>query len=510
MKNLFDQPNILNHPILDMLLTKIVSVDFEKCVNTKREGLISDCEKLKSRLSNPDISPEDIAIVHEQISKNEKLIKQLSVTKVTLNHYYVVGIDYIVEIAKANQRDICVYQNDIYLFNGMYWESQNIDHFKKFLSLASLKLGIELYIAKDYKFIKDLFNQFISSNYIVQQSPDPNKILVNLKNGTLEITNNGTKLREFDKSDFLTYQLDYNFDETAEAPIFNSFLNQVLPESDKRRVLSEFIGSVFIKNGGKSFSVEKTLLLYGTGSNGKSVFFKIIHALLGINNTTNYSLESLTDKNGCYRAEIAGKLLNYSSEISNKMDIAIFKQLVSGEPVMARKLYCNPFMLYEYAKLIFNCNQLPKDVEHNKAFFRRFIIIHFGITIEDKDQDKELHIKIIDHELSGVFNWVLKGLRSFIENKGFYDSPSVKLMLEQFETESDTVRQFIDENNYQKSLKETILIKALYDDYKSFCLEIGSRSLSKTNFINRLKNAGYVIKRENSGNKVNLHKSNSI
>jgi len=365
-----------------------------------------------------------------------------------------------------------------------------------------------LYIAKDYKFIKDLFNQFISSNYFVQHSPDPNKILVNLKNGTLEISNNGPKLRKFDKSDFLTYQLDYDFDETAEAPIFNLFLNQVLPESDKRRVLSEFIGSVFIKNGGKSFSIEKTLLLYGTGSNGKSVFFNVINELIGKKNITSYSLESLTDKNGCHRAEIAGKLLNYSSEISSKMDIAIFKQLVSGEPVMARKLYCNPFILYEYAKLIFNCNQLPKDVEHNKAYFRRFIIIHFDITIEEKDQDKELHNKIIEHELSGVFNWALKGLHSFIENKGFYDSPNVKLMLEQFETESDTVRQFLDEKNYEKSLKETILIKDLYNEYKHFCYDIGSRSLSKSNFIKRLTAAGYVIKRANSGITVNLHKVN--
>ncbi|HRI32357.1 MAG TPA: primase-like DNA-binding domain-containing protein, partial [Saprospiraceae bacterium] len=109
---------------------------------------------------------------------------------------------------------------------------------------------------------------------------------------------------------------------------------------------------------------------------------------------------------------------------------------------------------------------------------------------------------------SGVFNWALKGLHSFIENKGFYDSPNVKLMLEQFETESDTVRQFLDEKNYEKSLKETILIKDLYNEYKPFCYDIGSRSLSKSNFIKRLTAAGYVIKRANSGITVNLHRGN--
>jgi len=124
MKNLIDQPNIINHPILDMLLTKIESVDFEKCVNNKREGLISESQMLKSKLSETELNPENIISIQKQISNIEKLVKQLSVAKVTPNHYYVLGIDYIVDIAKANQRDICVYKNDIYLFNGMYWENQ--------------------------------------------------------------------------------------------------------------------------------------------------------------------------------------------------------------------------------------------------------------------------------------------------------------------------------------------------------------------------------------------------
>ena len=70
------------------------------------------------------------------------------------------------------------------------------------------------------------------------------------------------------------------------------------------------------------------------------------------------------------------------------MEAAIFKQMVSGEPVEARLPYGQPFILRQYAKLIFNRNELPKDVEHSNAYYRRFLIIPFDVTIPEHEQDK--------------------------------------------------------------------------------------------------------------------------
>ncbi|OGV31935.1 MAG: hypothetical protein A3E88_07330 [Legionellales bacterium RIFCSPHIGHO2_12_FULL_35_11] len=51
-----------------------------------------------------------------------------------------------------------------------------------------------------------------------------------------------------------------------------------------------------------------------------------------------------------------------------------------------------------------------------KAYFRRFLIIPFQVTIPEAEQDKQLAQKIIKSELSGVFNWVLQGLDSAFRN----------------------------------------------------------------------------------------------
>lgn len=155
------------------------------------------------------------------------------------------------------------------------------------------------------------------------------------------------------------------------------------------------------------------MLLYGTGANGKSVFYEVVKNLLGEINISAHSLQSLTDNTGYYRAMIANKLVNYASEINGKLETSVFKQLVSGEPVEARLPYGKPFTITKYAKLIFNCNGLPRDVEQTEAYFRRFLSVPFEVTIPEAEQDKQLAQKIVSSELSGVFNWVLESHLGF-------------------------------------------------------------------------------------------------
>ena len=240
-------------------------------------------------------------------------------------------------------------------------------------------------------------------------------------------------------------------------------------------------------------------MLYGTGANGKSVFFEVVNALLGANNVSSYSLQSLTNENGYYRAMIANKIVNYASEINGKLETAIFKQLVSGEPVEARLPYGEPMTITKYAKLIFNCNELPKDVEQTNAYFRRFLIIPFDKTIPEQQQDKELSKKIIDSELSGVFNWVLQGLNRLLIQKKFTNSEAVNNQLEQYKKRSDSVLMFLEDENFEQSNTDTQQLKQLYALYNIYCSECGYHKVSSKTFADRLRNAGYCLERKNYG-----------
>jgi putative DNA primase/helicase len=345
-------PPPLNHQeILSALMDKIHQVDFHQVSN---------------------------------LAENEKL---------KLSNILIITIEEIINLARENHWGICRYHNFIYVYNSAYWSLIETDELKTFLGESSEKMGTDKFQARYYQFRDQLFKQFLALGTLPKAEHRNDLVLINLKNGTFEFAPGKINIRPFDPNDFLTYQLPFEYDPTAQAPLFRKYLDEVIPDIERQNVISEYLGYVFIHPS--LLKLEKTLLLYGSGANGKSVFFDIVNAILGPENVSSYSLQSLTDSTGYYRAKLANKLVNYSSEINGNLEASIFKQLVSGEPVEARLPYYDPFILTNYAKMVFNCNELPKDVEHTKAFFRRFLIIPFDVTIPDDQQDKNLSRKII-------------------------------------------------------------------------------------------------------------------
>ena len=420
--------------------------------------------------------------------------------KLNKRHYTVLSIENILQLAESKRWDLCKNQGFIYLYNGHYWSETNKESFQKFLGNAAEKMGVPIFNARYYEFKEQLYKQFLSTAQLDEKPPTDKKVLINLLNGTFEVSPKVTQLRPFDRSDFLTYQLPFAYNPQSKAPIFEAYLNRVLPDIKLQNILAEFLGYVFIKHGHKGLKLEKALLLYGMGANGKSVFFDVVNALFGNQNTSTYSLHNLTNERGEYRAKIANKLVNYASEINGKLESSTFKQLVSGEPVEARALYGQPYTINQYAKLIFNCNELPKDVEHTNAYFRRFLIIPFNVIISEEEKDIQLADKIIDNELSGVFNWVLDGLNRLLKQKKFTHSEVVKQAVEDYKSKSDSVKMFIDENNYHPSPKDYKLIKDLYSSYRIYCQEDGFYPVNKSNFIKRLGSFGIIVKRIGIGN----------
>ena len=276
--------------------------------------------------------------------------------------------------------------------------------------------------------------------------------------------------------------------------MFQAFLDKVLPDRDSQRVLAEFVGYIFTRK----LKLEKALLLHGGGSNGKSVFFEVLTAMLGSENTCSYSLSSLTDsRSAYYRAMLADKLVNYTSEVEGKLEASLFKQIVSCEPVEARLPYGKPFILTDYAKLIFNANNLPKDVEHTHAFFRRFLIIPFTVTIPEDEADVKLASKIIDEELSGVFNWALDGLQRVLMQSGFSECKAARQAIDQYKRESDSVKMYVEEHDLVCSLDGFETLKDLFQGYKRFCDDDGYRTLGKQNFSKRLELCGFVKSKRN-------------
>ena len=472
-----------HHEILQQLIEQLEPLDFEIIA-------FPQVDLFRKKLQDPGLSDED----------KKEIGKQLDKIKLNTKHYLILSIENALLYAEKNRWGLCKNHDFIYLYNGTFWAEIDKENFQKFLGEASEKMGVAKYSARYYQFREQLFKQFLGTAYL--PTPESNKdiVLVNLLNGTFEINAQGTNLRPFKREDFITYQLPFEYNPEAKAPLFEAYLNKVLPDMERQKILAEYLGFLFIKHGSNALKEEKALILYGTGANGKSVFFEVVNALLGAENVSSFSLQSLTNDNGYFRAKLANKLVNYASEINGNLEASIFKQLVSGEPVEARLPYGQPFILKQYAKMIFNCNELPKDVEHTNAYFRRFLIIPFDVTIPSEEKDKNLHTKIIENELSGVFNWVLEGLNRLLSQKRFSDCEAAQKAVEQYKTESNSVQMFLNDNDYKNSPTNHKLIKDWYFEYRGFCIEDGNVPFKKMNFIKQLRALGVIIEKNMYGN----------
>lgn len=425
--------------------------------------------------------------------------------KLNQKHFCVVTIRKVIEMAKKLDCGMCKHLAFVYVYNGQYWRQVEKDEMAKFLGEAAERLGVDEITAQYHKFRDELLKQFLAMAYLPRPERQKGVTVINLANGTFEIGPAGQRLREFKREDFLTYQLPFNYDESAQCEKWRSFLDEVVPDEDNRqeecdgtnegkeygvfkarqKILAEFIGYCFT-----NLKLEKVLLPYGSGANGKSVFFDVMTALLGVENISHFGLGHLTHEYN--RAMIADKLLNYASEVSSKIESETFKQMASGEPVQARLPYAPPFTMRNYARMAFNCNELPRAVEHNKAFFRRFLIIPFDVTIEDDKQDKELARKIVETELPGVFNWILDGLRRLLSQKKFTECERVKRALTAYQKESDSAAMFLEDEGWKPDpdMRAQTTLRNLYDDYKRYCGDNGYKALGKQKFASRLEANG--------------------
>jgi putative DNA primase/helicase len=496
---------IQHKEILKTLLDFVTAIDYKALAFTEYEELKKRLDELledRQSWGSKESTGLPNNLKQDERVKLEDLIDKM---KVKQKHYIIISVEQILELAQANDWGICKNHHFVYLYNGAYWGLFDSAELQVFFGKASEKMGVGKWEARYYLFREQLYKQFLAVANLPKPEQQNDTVLINLKNGTFAISPTKQELRPPDKADFITYQLPFEFNPQATAPLFQKYLDTVQPDKDRQKILAEYLAYLFIKPS--TLKLEKTLLLYGTGANGKSVFFEVVNALLGGNeNVSSYSLQNLTNDNGYFRAMLANKLVNYASEINGKLETSIFKQLVSGEPVDARLPYGEPFTLTNYAKLIFNCNELPKDVEQTNAYFRRFLIVPFDVTIPEAEQDKQLPQKIIANELSGVFNWVLEGLKRLLIQKNFTDCEAVRKQIEQYRLQSDSVQMFLQDEGFEKSIAATIDFKDLFGQYRSYCNESGYHSCSKKTFGDRLRNTGFVIERKMHGMVVFVQK----
>lgn len=370
------------------------------------------------------------------------------------------------------------------VFVGCHWEDIVPQQWKDFVGTCAARCGVPTSLLMSHAFMNQLaegmaFNLARSRR---QQIPDEEEWM-NLRNGTLVVKTDGTvELREHRKEDLFTYTLDYVFDPQADCPQWHRFLDRVLPEAESQQVLREFMAYCLMKD----HRLERMLLLYGEGLNGKSVTLEVVECLLGAMNVSYLSLSDLTNDD-VKRAGIEGKKLNISHESGKDINPNVLKQLTSGERVLIKHLYVDPRETNNYGKFFAAFNQLPR-AENTFGFFRRITILPYDVTIPKEEIDRQLPARL-KAEVSGILNWVLEALPGLKERGEFTVSDRCEQALERYRLQSDSVRLFVSEMCQQSDY--TVKGSELFSAYRNYCLSSSLRPLGKQRFYDRLDAIGH-------------------
>lgn len=238
--------------------------------------------------------------------------------------------------------------------------------------------------------------------------------LINLKNGMFDLTT--YKLKRHSSKYYSSIQLPIVYDAEAKCPQFKKFLKEVFC-GDKELICfaQEMIGYCISTD----MEAQCFFILFGTGANGKSLLCNLIKKLVG---DGNYSSLALSDLGKSFsRADLQNKILNISAENESEngkpFNSQYVKAISGGDDIKAEFKGKDVFTFKPFCKLIFAVNSLPNFTDKTNGFIRRVKIIPFNATFSIEDGTADIHLEDkLTEELSGIFNWAIRGLRRLRKN----------------------------------------------------------------------------------------------
>lgn len=445
------------------------SEDWDTDEEYKKQIIIESLSQADIKISKKD-DPQN-----KYFGKRNKFIPKALADEILQDHFFIT--------MKDNPKEIYHYKNGVYRLNG-----------REVLEEIALDLLDECYKSSH---IEELVNYVQIKTRVERGLVNKDTFIINYKNGLYDV-----ELKEFSQHtpDFLsTIQIQAEYDPTATCPKIDMFLTEVVSEEDKE-VLLEWLGYSMIPDT----RMQKAVMLYGTGSNGKGVLLNIFNKLIGGENISGESLQKL-NKERFSSANLYGKLLNIFPDLPSTAlyDDSMFKCLVGGDVISGELKFGKVFRFLNIARLLFSANKLPKlakEGDDKYAFYRRWMLIKFDKRFEGNDADIDLLQKLTTpEEMSGLLNKALSSLDTLLRNGKFSYNKTVEEVERLYRIESDPVELFVEECVKRS---ENITFKSvMHQEYVRWCLDNGVSPVEDNSLGRKLKELGFTADRETTGDR---------
>ncbi|MFR8864389.1 MAG: phage/plasmid primase, P4 family [Faecalibacterium prausnitzii] len=373
----------------------------------------------------------------------------------------------------------------LYYYNGYYYEAIGLE---KLIKLYRKYVDYDLNNEPSLYAYKDLYQCCTTDPELERSEPENQSIHAPLENGVYDLMKK--ELKPHDPRRLIFTYIKASYDESAECPVFNSFLKQIThgnPQLEERFWMA--IGYLMIYPArGKFFIV----MGYARDS-GKSVLGNFIQRLYPKESVGNLRLQemkgtfsSMSFLNAVINLELDMPNAKLNAEVASRL-----KQITGGDSITVQRKYLSPVTLTRRIKFVFAGNY-PLCIDgEDDALQKRIVFLPFNESIPDDQQDPYLEDKIWD-ERDAIVTKSLHYARKLVKlNYKFPEIPQVddaKCIVR--DSIAKTVGKFVQESCDMSEPKAVTATEDLYNAYLDYCKEKDIWACSQTAFTKGLTQMG--------------------
>ena len=343
--------------------------------------------------------------------------------------------------------------------------------------------------------------RMIRSNEEVAASPgqfDADLMLLGTPGGTVELRTG--ELRTAQRADNITKLAAVTPAEPGtDAPIWRSFLERIFrTEPEIVPFLQRAAGYALT---GKT-TEHKLLFAFGTGRNGKGVFFNTLGKLMGDYSSDAASstfLESNMESHSTDLAVLEGSRLVTASELppGKAWNGELIKKMTGDDPITARRMRQDSTTFYPQFTLMISGNHMPSFRGIDEATRARVLLIPFRETIPADERDPDLKEKL-EAEWPAILRWAIDGAVEW-QRIGLCPPAAVEAASEQYLDDEDELGQFVSECLAGEP-DGFVPLKEIYETFKEWSMERGTRAPWQYKaFTQALRERGFHLKKRTAG-----------
>ncbi len=292
------------------------------------------------------------------------------------------------------------------------------------------------------------------------------------------------------REDLMTSVVPVKYDPQATAPRWLAFMERFQPLPETRRTVQQFTGL-----GLTGLPIQRFMLHFGEGANGKSVFLETVTRVLGPSLAVGLPVELVTgtaQKSGSQAApdiaRLFGKRMVRVLELPQQAPLAVdtVKKLTGGELLPVRTLFKGFFEFQPVCKPHFSTNGQPTIDDASNGIWRRMFAVEWPVGLPEAEQREfEGVVREFQTEASGILNWLVEGVLDYLRH-GFVVGQGIRENTQAYRDLMDPTGPFY-RDCVEVAPGEDVRARSMYHAYVAWSDNVAQKPVTEAKFGRLMK-----------------------